>query len=102
MIMESPFEYNKCVSGANFIGRTHEVGLLCNLIRERNNVLIYGPARIGKRSLIYNSLEKLKQESYDFVLCNISLFNIRCVEAFMLKYTNELLSCRSNAGINRR
>ncbi len=99
MIMESPFEYNKCVSGANFIGRTHEVGLLCNLIRERNNVLIYGPARIGKRSLIYNSLEKLKQESYDFVLCNISLFNIRCVEAFMLKYTNELLSCFSNSAI---
>lgn len=97
--MESPFEYNKCVSGANFIGRAHEVGVLCNLIRERNNVLIYGPARIGKRSLIYNSLEKLKQESFDFVLCNMSLFNIRCIEAFMLKYTNELLSCFSTSSI---
>ncbi len=91
--MESPFEYNKFVTGSAFIGRTKEVGILCNLLRERNNILMYGQAKTGKKSLIYNSLDKLRQESYNFVTCNINLFNIRCVEAMMLKYTNAVLSC---------
>lgn len=91
--MESPFEYNKFVTGASFIGRTKEVGIVCNLMRDRNNVLMYEQAKTGKKSLIHNSLEKLKQESYNFYTCNINLFNIRCIEAFMLKYTNEVLSC---------
>lgn len=91
--MESPFEYNKYVTGSLFIGRTKEVGILCNLLKERNNVLIYGQARTGKKSLIYNSLDKLHQESYNFKTCNINLFNIRCVEAMLLKYTNQVLSC---------
>lgn len=96
-MMETPFEYSKYVFGSNFIGRNKELSLFCNLVRERNNILMYAPARTGKKSIIYNSLEKLRQESYDFTVCNINLFNIRCVEAFMLKYTNELFSCFSQS-----
>ena len=90
--MESPFEYNKYVSGAQFIGRNKEVAHLCNLIRERNNVLIYGPAKIGKQSLVYNSMELLRHDHKDITFCDINLFNIRCIEAFMLKFTNEIVS----------
>ena len=90
--MESPFEYNKCVSGAQFIGRNKEMAHLCNLLRERNNVLIYGPAKIGKQSLVYNSMEFLRHDHKDITFCNINLFNIRCVEAMMLKFTNEIVS----------
>ena len=88
--MESPFEYNNPVAGTSFIGRTKELALLCSLIRERNNVLIYEPPKTGKKSLIYNAFDKLKQESYPYVLCTLNLFNIRCAEAMMLKYINEL------------
>ena len=95
--MESPFEYNKPVSGTQFIGRNKEARMLCNLLRERNNILIYGQARIGKKSLIYNSFDTLKGESYNFTYCNINLFNIRCIEAMMLKYTNALLNCFSSS-----
>lgn len=90
--MESPFEYNKSVSGAQFIGRANEVALLCNLIREHRNVLIYGPAKIGKKSLVYNSLELLRHDHRDMTFCDINLFNIRCIEAFMLRFTNEIVS----------
>ena len=90
--MESPFEYNKCVSGAQFIGRNKEMAHLCNLLREHNNVLIYGPAKIGKQSLVYNSMELLKHDHKDITFCNINLFNIRCIEAMMLKFTNEIVS----------
>jgi AAA+ ATPase superfamily predicted ATPase len=90
--MESPFEYNKYVSGAQFIGRSKEMAQLCNLIRERNNVLIYGPAKIGKKSLVYNSMELLRHDHKDITFCDINLFNIRCIEAFMLRFTNEVVS----------
>ena len=71
--------------------------MLCNLIRERNNILIYGQARIGKKSLIQNSFSTLNGESYNFTTCNINLFNIRCIEAMMLKYTNQVLSTFSTS-----
>lgn len=89
--MESPFEYNGYVTGASFIGRNKELKMLSNLIRERSNILIYGPARIGKRSLIYNTLDNLRQEGYQFTQFNMNLFNVRCIEAFLLRYTNIIL-----------
>ncbi len=91
-MMESPFEYNKFVSGTQFIGRNKEMSLLCNLLRERKNVLMYGPAKIGKKSLVYNSMELLRHDHSDITFCDINLFNIRCIEAFMLRFTNEIVS----------
>ncbi|MBO7269089.1 MAG: ATP-binding protein, partial [Bacteroidales bacterium] len=77
---------------AQFIGRNKEVAHLCNLIREHKNVLIYGPAKIGKKSLVYNSMELLRHDHKDITFCDINLFNIRCIEAFMLRFTNEIVS----------
>ncbi len=90
--MESPFEYNRYVQGAQFIGRNKEVSHLCNLLRNHRNILIYGPAKIGKKSLVYNSMEMLKHDHHHFTFCQMDLFNIRCVEAFMLKLANESVS----------
>ena len=90
--MNSPFFYTDVVTGPTFIGRDNEVDKICNLIRSRKHILIYGPARIGKRSLILNSLNRLQQESYRYTLFKINLFNIRCIEAFMLRYTNTIFS----------
>ncbi len=90
--MDSPFFYTDIVTGPAFIGREKEVVKICDLIKTRNNILIYGPARIGKRSLIHNALGRLSQESYRYTLFKVNLFNIRCIEAFMLRYTNILFS----------
>lgn len=90
--MESPFEYNKHVQGAQFIGRSSEVAQVCNLLRNHRNVLIYGPAKIGKQSLIYNACERLWHDLKDIAICEMNLFNIRCVEAFLLRFCNELVS----------
>ena len=90
--MDSPFEYTNYVTGQTFIGRNNEVAFMCDTIRRKGNILIYGPARIGKRSLIYNALNKLKQEAYKHTPLEMNLFNIRCIEAFMLKYTNIIFS----------
>ncbi len=90
--MNSPFQYTNYVTGPAFIGREKEVGQFCNVIKEHGNILIYGPARIGKRSLIYNSIARLKQEGFKHEFLRMNLFNIRCIEAFMLRYTNIIFS----------
>lgn len=91
-MMETPFEYNKFVTGTQFIGRSSEVSLICNLLREHKNVLMYGPAKIGKKSLVYNAMDLLRHDHTDMTFCDINLFNIRCIEAFMLHFTNEIVS----------
>ena len=90
--MDSPFEYTNYVTGNTFIGRNKEMAIMCDTIKNKGNILLYGPARIGKRSLIYNSINKLKQEAYQHSFIEMNLFNIRCIEAFMLKYTNIIFS----------
>ena len=90
--MDSPFEYTNYVTGNTFIGRNKEMAIMCDTIKSKGNILLYGPARIGKRSLIYNSINKLKQEAYQHSFIEMNLFNIRCIEAFMLKYTNIIFS----------
>ena len=95
--MDSPFDYTNYVTGPTFIGRGKEVALFCDTIKKRENVLLYGQARIGKRSLVYNSLNKLKQDGYSYRLIKMNLFNIRCIEAFMLKYTNIIFSHFANS-----
>ncbi len=90
--MDSPFEYTNIVTGPTFIGRNKEVSLFGDTIKRKENLLLYGQARIGKRSLVHNALNKLKQESYNYRLLQMNLFNIRCIEAFMLKYTNTIFT----------
>ncbi|MBQ3174558.1 MAG: ATP-binding protein [Bacteroidales bacterium] len=90
--MDSPFFYTDIVTGPAFIGREKEVSLFCDHIRSKRNILLYGPARIGKRSLIQNALNRLSAESYRYTLFKVNLFNIRCIEAFLLRYTNILFS----------
>ncbi len=90
--MDSPFFYTDIVTGPAFIGREKEVSTICDYIKSKRNILLYGPARIGKRSLIQNALNRLSNESYRYTLFKVNLFNIRCIEAFLLRYTNILLS----------
>ncbi len=82
--MDSPFIYNKYVSGSNFIPRTAEIDILTDRIRKKEHSLIYEPPKSGKRSLVKQVFTKLNQESYKFTLCTISLFNVR-TEADLLR-----------------
>ena len=86
--MESPFEYTHSVKEINFVGRTNEVKALTSLLKEKKNVLCYGAPKTGKRSVINNSIAKLVHEQYKFTLIELDLFNIRCVEALLLRFAN--------------
>ena len=97
--MDAPFEYFDYVSGSHFIGRDKEVKEFCQLIEQKKNILIYGQARTGKKSIIYNSFRELDRKGYKYSLIKMNLFNIRCIEAFMIRYTNHIVGKFAASGM---
>lgn len=97
--MDAPFEYFDYVTGSHFIGRDKEVKEFCWLIEQKKNILIYGQARTGKKSIIYNSFRELDRKGYKYSLIKMNLFNIRCIEAFMIRYTNHIVGKFAASGM---
>ena len=97
--MDAPFEYFDYVTGSHFIGRDKEVKEFCRLIEQKKNILIYGQARTGKKSIIYNSFRELDRKGYKYSLIKTNLFNIRCIEAFMIRYTNHIVGKFAASGM---
>ena len=97
--MDAPFEYFDYVTGSHFIGRDKEVKEFCRLIEQKKNILIYGQARTGKKSIIYNSFRELDRKGYKYSLIKMNLFNIRCIEAFMIRYTIHIVGNFAASGM---
>ena len=49
--MDSPFQYNKYVTGQHFIGRKEDCGILMNLLSNGENVVLWEPTGTGKKSV---------------------------------------------------
>lgn len=89
--MENPFIYDKFVTGKNFIGRKNECEEVIKILKEGGNLSIYEPAKNGKKSLIHQSLTKLKEEGVTFMFASISLFNTRDFHSCIKKIREELI-----------
>lgn len=87
----SPFEYNRIVTAEHFIGRDKEVSKLKTLIKSKKNALLYGPPKIGKRSIVFNALTELQKENVAIEICTIDIFNIRSLEGFLIKLATVVL-----------
>ncbi len=90
--MEVPFNFKERAVGIDFIGREVERNALSNLLRQRQNVVIYGVDGVGKRSLVNSVLIDMRKSSLDMVVCNINLHNIRCEKDFHNLYSESLVS----------
>jgi hypothetical protein len=55
--MDTPFPYDKFVTGKNFIGRKSECTVLSNLIAQHAHIALYEPPKTGKTSLIQQSMQ---------------------------------------------
>lgn len=75
--MEVPFNFKETAIGLDFVGREVECNILSNLLRQRQNVLIYGPDGVGKRSLVNKILINLQKSSTNTIVCNVNLHNVR-------------------------
>lgn len=89
--MDSPFTFDKPVTGRNFIGRRPDCNALSNIITHGQNAAIWAPPKSGKSSLICQTLFNLRSAGKSFMLCSLPLGNIRTPGAFARKFAGEVL-----------
>ena len=80
--MDSPFLYNKYVTGQHFIGRKEDCAILANLLSQGENVALWEPVGTGKKSIVHQVLPRMKVSGSRFTVGDISALDIRSGEAF--------------------
>ena len=93
--MDSPFIYDKYVSGKNFIGRKNECAILQNLLTQHENVVISSPPKTGKMSLIQQTLFNMRVAGKGFRVGQFSVLNVRSLGAFITRFGSTVI--RMNA-----
>ena len=83
MISRNPFIFGKVVTGKYFTNRTKELKELKHDIKNHINVILYGPRRYGKSSLIFHLFESLRKENRDFIGIYIDFYRIYSKEKFI-------------------
>ena len=81
--MDSPFLYNRYVTGQHFIGRKEDCSILTNLLIQNENVVIWEPFGTGKKSLVHQVFTKLKVNGESLTVGEMTALDIRQGEAFI-------------------
>ncbi|MBR2064011.1 MAG: hypothetical protein IJ971_04890 [Bacteroidales bacterium] len=84
--MDTPFIYDKHVTGRYFIGRRSECMVLGNLLRAGEHVSIYEPPKTGKKSLIHQTLYNLRNDGLQFIVSFVDMLNVRTLSDFLIKF----------------
>lgn len=91
--MDSPFIYNRPVTGRNYIGRKYDAQTLGNLIQQGENVILAEPPKTGRTSLIQQCLFNLKAASKRICEAQCSLLDIRTRSELTLRLGSALIGC---------
>ena len=89
--MDTPFVYDKYVTGKNFVGRKTECNVLGNLLEAGERVVIYEPPKSGKMSVVQQTLYNMKSVGKQFVVAELDLFNVRTLEDFLIRYGTAII-----------
>ena len=89
--MDSPFLYNRYVTGQHFIGRKEDCTILGNLLSQGENVAIWETRGTGKRALIQQTLTKIRIEGTRFITADLSALDIRSAEVFVKRMGSTLV-----------
>ena len=84
--MDTPFVYDRYVTGKNFVGRKTECNILGNLLEAGEQVVIYEPPKSGKMSVVQQTLYNMRSAGKQFAVAWVNLFNVRTLEDFLVKY----------------
>ena len=97
--MDTPFVYDRFVTGKNFIGRKTDCTLLSDLLESGEHVVLYGRPKSGKMSVVQQTLFNRRMAGRQFMVAHVSLSNVRNLEQFLLKFgTAVIKSVSSTAG----
>ena len=95
-MMDTPFIYDRFVTGKNFVGRKAECTILSNLLESGENVFIYGRPKSGKMSIVQQTLFNRRMAGRQFMVAHVSLFNVRNLEQFLLKFGTAVIKAVSS------
>lgn len=94
--MESPFVYDRFVTGKNFLGRKMDCTILSNLLVAGEQVTIYGRPKSGKMSVVQQTLFNMRLSGRHFMVAHVTLSNVRTLEQFLLKLGTTLIKAVSS------
>lgn len=94
--MDNTFIYSKYVTGKNFIGRTADISILSNLLRQDENVVIYEPPMTGKMSLVQQTFFNMRASGARFYSASLNLYNVRKTAEFATRLGSAVIKSTYN------
>ena len=82
--MKNPFIYGKQVSGKAFFNRKKEKAGIRNVLDGGSNVLLYGPRRYGKSSLVGEVLSDIRVEGG--ICAELNMMDIASLDDFIVRF----------------
>lgn len=81
-VVDNPYRYGSPVTGARFAGRSAELAALTSRMAQGINVVVTGPRRYGKTSLILEAVERLERRSPKAAVVQVNLMRCPTLAAF--------------------
>ena len=94
--MDSPFIYDRFVTGKNFLGRKTDCTILSNLLAAGEQVMMYGRPKSGKMSIVQQTLFNMRLYGRQFMVAHAALSNVRTLEQFLLKLGTSVIKSMSS------
>lgn len=89
--MDSPFLYNKYVTGQRFIGRKEDCTILGNLLNQGENVVLWEPVGTGKKSLVQQTMLGMRMRGVQFSTGEMTALDVRSDELFLKRLGNTVI-----------
>lgn len=86
--MRNPFQYGSRVSGGAFFNRTKIKRDMQITVEGGNNIVLYGPRRYGKSSLVGEIINTLRQAGW--VCIELNMMDVVSLEDFISQYTKAI------------
>lgn len=83
--MKNPFKYGAKVTGGSFYDRREIKASMMNVLDGGNNVVLYGPRRYGKSSLVTEMIGELRAKGT--VCIYLNMMNVASLGDFVLAYS---------------
>ena len=94
--MDTPFIYDRFVTGKNFLGRKTDCTILSNLLAAGEQVMMYGRPKSGKMSVVQQTLFNMRLSGRQFMVAHATLSNVRTLEQFLLKLGTSVIKSISS------
>lgn len=90
--MDTPFQFDRYVTGKYFVGRKKDCELLAGHIAAGRNVVLCGVPKSGKMSLVMQTIQQMKARGAELCVCNVRMPEVRNLQSFVRNYAESILN----------